>query len=72
VCASLKLLGTIVRDLDTSLIVGMMADISGTDGRSEEADCISEKRGMHYHTQMHYYPARKGTAVLYKVTVLRA
>ena len=70
-CASLKLLGTIVRDLlDTSLIVGMMADICGTGVRSEEADCISEKRGMYCHTQMHYYTARKGAAILYKVPVL--
>ena len=67
--ASLKLLGTIVRDLDTSLIVGMMADISGTDVRSEEADCISEKRGMYCHTQMYYCPARKGTATLYKAVL---
>jgi hypothetical protein len=52
--------------------VGMMADISGTDVRSEEADCISEKRGMYCHTQMHYYPARKGAAILYKVTVIHA
>ena len=28
---------------------------------SEEADCISEERGMYYHTQMHNYSTRKGT-----------
>jgi hypothetical protein len=49
-----------------------MTDISGTGVRSEEADCISKKRGMYYHTQMHYCPTRKGAAVLYKVTVLHA
>lgn len=46
----------------------MMADISGTGPRSEEADCISEERGMYYHTQMHKYPARKSTTILYQVT----
>jgi hypothetical protein len=51
---------------------GMMADVSGTGVRSEEADCISKERGMYCHTQMHYYPACKGVAVLYKVTVLHA
>lgn len=40
-----------------------MTDISGTGVRSEEADRVSEKRGMYYHTQMHYYPARKGMTV---------
>jgi hypothetical protein len=49
-----------------------MAYISGTGVRSEESDCISEERGMYCHTQMYYYPARKGAAVLYKVTVLHA
>jgi hypothetical protein len=50
----------------------MVADTSGTCARSEGVDCTSEERGMYYHTQMHDYPACKGVAVLYKITVSHA